>query len=89
MSWSEAVYAALCWRWIDGLCKKISVTSYVHRFTPRRRRSIWSNVNLAKVEILIAKARMHPPGLAAYERREARHLPHFAPDNSRTVAKKK
>mgnify|MGYP003677210048 CR=1 FL=1 len=69
MSWSEAVDEALCWGWIDGICKKINPTSYVHRFTPRRPKSHWSLVNLAKVEQLTEQGRMQPSGLAACARR--------------------
>lgn len=71
MTWSQAVDEALCWGWIDGICKKLDAIRYVHRFTPRRPKSNWSNVNIAKVEMLTEQGRMRAPGLAAYARRQA------------------
>jgi uncharacterized protein YdeI (YjbR/CyaY-like superfamily) len=69
MSWSEAVDQALCFGWIDGRVNKIDDERYMQRFTPRRPKSNWSNVNVAKVKQLIEDGRMRPAGLAAYERR--------------------
>jgi uncharacterized protein YdeI (YjbR/CyaY-like superfamily) len=69
MTWPESVDEALCFGWIDGVRRRIDDVSYVIRFTPRRRGSIWSVVNLAKIDALIAAKRMHPAGLAAYEAR--------------------
>jgi uncharacterized protein YdeI (YjbR/CyaY-like superfamily) len=58
-----AVDMALCWGWVDGLINKYDDISYVVRYTPRRQKSIWSKVNVAKVEKLIAQDLMQPPGL--------------------------
>jgi len=69
LSWSESVDEALCHGWIDGVRKRIDEHAYQIRFTPRRPRSIWSAVNLAKVERLRAEGRMTPAGLAAFEQR--------------------
>jgi len=71
MSWSESVDEALCFGWIDGVRKRIDDESYQIRFTPRRPASIWSAVNLAKVEKLRTEGRMTPAGLAAFEHRTA------------------
>jgi len=70
MSWSESVDEALCFGWIDGVRKRIDEQRYQIRFTPRRPGSIWSAVNLAKVEALIAAGRMQLAGLAVYEARD-------------------
>ena len=69
MNWSESVDEALCFGWIDGVRSKIDGTSYANRFTPRRKGSIWSLVNVAKVEALIASGRMQAAGMTAYEAR--------------------
>jgi uncharacterized protein YdeI (YjbR/CyaY-like superfamily) len=69
MTWSESVDQALCFGWIDGVRKGIDETSYSIRFTPRRARSIWSGVNIKKVERLSEQGLMHPSGLAAFEKR--------------------
>lgn len=67
MTWPQSVDEALSYGWIDGVRKRIDDASYQIRFTPRRRNSIWSLVNIAKVEELIAQRRMRPAGIAAYE----------------------
>lgn len=64
LSYEDAVRAALCWGWIDGIKKKFDAEAYVLRFTPRRKASIWSQVNVRHAEALIAAGRMQPPGLA-------------------------
>jgi uncharacterized protein YdeI (YjbR/CyaY-like superfamily) len=69
MTWPESVDEALCFGWIDGVRKRIDDQSYQIRFTPRKPGSIWSLVNLDKVEKLLAQGRMHPAGVAAYEAR--------------------
>jgi uncharacterized protein YdeI (YjbR/CyaY-like superfamily) len=69
MSWSESVDEALCFGWIDGVRRRIDDQSYQIRFTPRRPTSIWSAVNIAKVEALNAQGRMKPAGLAAFAQR--------------------
>jgi uncharacterized protein YdeI (YjbR/CyaY-like superfamily) len=71
ITWPQAVDQALCYGWIDGLRKGIDAGSYRIRFTPRRPTSIWSAVNVARVEALRAAGLMTPAGLAAYERRRA------------------
>ena len=70
MTWPESVNAALSYGWIDGLRKSIDDVSYVIRFTPRKPTSIWSNVNIAKVNRLIEQGRMAPAGLAAWDLRD-------------------
>lgn len=69
-TWSEAVDEALCFGWIDGVRRKIDDRRYTNRFTPRRRGSNWSLVNVRKVEALTREGRMRPAGLAAYEARD-------------------
>jgi uncharacterized protein YdeI (YjbR/CyaY-like superfamily) len=73
ISWPESVDEALCVGWIDGVRKRWDDDSYVIRFTPRRRGSVWSRVNIARAEELIASGRMQPAGLAVFHARtEAR-----------------
>lgn len=69
ITYAEALDEALCFGWIDGVRKSLNETSYMQRFTPRKPRSIWSNINVKHVERLKREGRMHPAGLAAYERR--------------------
>ncbi|WP_026999608.1 YdeI/OmpD-associated family protein [Eisenibacter elegans] len=71
MTWPESVDQALCFGWIDGVRKSIDADSYCIRFTPRKQNSIWSAVNIAKVEQLIEASLMTPAGLKAYSFRTA------------------
>ncbi|HEY4996850.1 MAG TPA: YdeI/OmpD-associated family protein [Solirubrobacteraceae bacterium] len=69
MSWSEAVDQALCFGWIDGVRRGVDEHSHSIRFTPRKPRSTWSAVNIAKAERLIAEGRMQAAGLRAFQAR--------------------
>jgi len=71
ITYPEALDEALCFGWIDGVRRSRDAESYTIRFTPRKARSNWSAVNVRHVKRLVAAGRMQPPGLAAYERREA------------------
>lgn len=71
MTWSESVDQALCFGWIDGVRKSIDKDSYFIRFTPRKPTSIWSAVNIKKVETLSSQGLMHPAGMASFELRQA------------------
>jgi len=69
ITWPESVDEALCVGWIDGVRKSLGDESYVIRFTPRKRTSIWSVVNVNRVAALTAEGRMQAAGLAAFEAR--------------------
>ena len=69
LSWSESVDEALCFGWIDGVRRRIDDATYSIRFTPRNPDSIWSAINIAKVEKLQSQGRMTPAGLKAFARR--------------------
>ena len=69
VDWSQAVDEALCVGWIDGVRHSLDETSFVQRFTPRRKGSTWSAINVAKVAALSEQGRMRPSGLAAFEDR--------------------
>ena len=60
---------ALCFGWIDGIRKRVDEISYKIRFTPRRRGSIWSAINIARAQELTKKKRMSPAGLKAFAAR--------------------
>lgn len=67
----EAIDICLCWGWIDAVRKGLDQTSYLQRYTPRVRKSIWSKVNVGNVERLIAEGRMTPHGMAHVEAAKA------------------
>jgi uncharacterized protein YdeI (YjbR/CyaY-like superfamily) len=66
MTWSESVDQAICFGWIDGVRKSINEESYCIRFTPRKKTSIWSAINIKKVEALTGAGLMTAAGLKAY-----------------------
>ena len=70
ITWSESVDEALCFGWIDGIRKSVDPISYTNRFTPRRRRSTWSAVNIKRVQELAERGLMRPAGLEAFQARE-------------------
>lgn len=63
----EALDAALCWGWIDGIRKSFDDRSFLQRYTPRTKNSIWSQVNIAHIERLRKAGRMQPAGEAQVE----------------------
>jgi len=67
----EAVDVGLCWGWISGLRRGLDESWYLQKYVPRRPRSIWSQVNVAKVEALTRAGRMRPPGIAEVEAAQA------------------
>ncbi|WP_282939250.1 YdeI/OmpD-associated family protein [Paenibacillus sp. RC67] len=70
ITWPESVDEALCFGWIDGVRKGIDEESYTIRFTPRKRGSIWSAVNVQKMEELTKLGKMLPEGLRAFAERK-------------------
>ena len=71
LTWPESVDEALCFGWIDGVRHRVDEDRYTIRFTPRRRNSLWSFVNVRRVKALTEQRRMQPAGLAAFEARRA------------------
>jgi uncharacterized protein YdeI (YjbR/CyaY-like superfamily) len=69
ITWPQSVDQALCFGWIDGIRRGIDGESYSIRFTPRKRTSIWSAVNIRRAQELIDQGLMQPAGLAAFEAR--------------------
>jgi uncharacterized protein YdeI (YjbR/CyaY-like superfamily) len=61
---SQAIDVVLCWGWIDGIRKGLDDESFLQRYTPRGKKSVWSQINVANVERLTKGGRMQPPGLA-------------------------
>jgi uncharacterized protein YdeI (YjbR/CyaY-like superfamily) len=71
MTYAEAVDEALCYGWIDGITYRVDDQMTTTRFTPRRKGSNWSAVNIGKVGRLTAQGRMRPAGLRVFEARDA------------------
>jgi uncharacterized protein YdeI (YjbR/CyaY-like superfamily) len=83
----EAVDLGLCYGWISGQRKSYDEVYYLQKYVPRRPGSRWSQVNVAKVEELIAAGRMRPSGLAEVEAAKAdgRWAIAYAPQRNATV----
>ena len=69
LTWEQAVPEALCWGWIDSVAQRIDDNTRRQRWTPRKKTSRWSKVNLDLVDKLRAEGRMQPSGLAIWEQR--------------------
>ena len=70
MTWPESVDQALCFGWIDGVRRSINEESYSVRFTPRKKKSTWSAINIRKVDELTKAGLMQPAGIAGFEQRK-------------------
>ncbi len=83
----EALDAALCYGWIDSRRSGFDGRFYLQRFTPRKPRSKWSQVNREKVARLTEAGRMKPAGLQEVERAKAdgRWDAAYAPQSAATV----
>jgi uncharacterized protein YdeI (YjbR/CyaY-like superfamily) len=71
VSIKEALDEALCWGWIDAIRKSFDTQSYLQRYTPRKRTSIWSKINIANIDRLRKACRMQPAGEAEVRRAQA------------------
>ncbi len=69
ITWPESVAEALCFGWIDGIRRRHNEQAYTVRFTPRRKSSKWSAINIRRVAELEAAGRMMEAGRAAFEAR--------------------
>lgn len=71
VTYAEAVESALCFGWIDGQSKSLDADYWLQKFTPRRKDSLWSEINRAKALALIEQGRMQPGGHKAIEQAKA------------------
>jgi len=87
VTWADAVPVALSHGWIDGQARRVDDAWYLQKFTPRRPRSNWSQVNVAHAERLIAEGRMRPWGLEQVEqaRADGRWEAAYQPSSSREI----
>ena len=87
VNYAQALDVALCWGWIDGLKKSFDDKSFLQRFTPRRPKSIWSQVNQGHVARLAKAGRMTPHGQKHIEaaKIDGRWAAAYAPVRSATA----
>ena len=93
--YDDAVEEALCFGWIDGLVKRLDQERYTQRYTPRKKKSIWSESNKARVKKMISEGKMTPAGLALVElakksgewdKASSREMPTVPPDLKKALA---
>jgi uncharacterized protein YdeI (YjbR/CyaY-like superfamily) len=73
IDWLQARDQALCFGWIDGVRRSLGEDAYTIRFTPRRKGSIWSKVNVERFAALKAEGLMTAAGERAYEENKAKN----------------
>lgn len=83
ISYGDSVEEALCFGWIDGLIRSIDGTTYMRRFTPRRRGSKWSASNKRRIEKLAENGLIERPGLVAINEAKADGSWELVPDAER------
>jgi uncharacterized protein YdeI (YjbR/CyaY-like superfamily) len=71
ITYKEALDVALCWGWIDGQKRSHDEHSWLQRFSPRRKRSVWSQINTGHIARLTQEGRMQEPGLKEVEAAKA------------------
>jgi uncharacterized protein YdeI (YjbR/CyaY-like superfamily) len=86
VTWAQAVDEALCVGWIDTTRYSVDEERSMQRFTPRRKGSNWSAVNIANVERLAREGRMRPAGIAAFEARTQARTGVYSYENRHSAA---
>jgi uncharacterized protein YdeI (YjbR/CyaY-like superfamily) len=81
LTYPQALDEALCHGWIDGVRHRVDEERYSIRFTPRKKDSIWSAVNLRHVERLSKEGRMAAPGLAVFRARNPKRVGIYSFEN--------
>lgn len=81
ITYQNALDEALCFGWIDGIRKSIDETKWMIRFTPRKKKSIWSDVNIKRATELEQAGQMHAAGLAAFHGRDEKLQKQYSFEN--------
>ncbi len=88
ITWQESVDEALCFGWIDGIRKSIDEESYKIRFTPRRKDSIWSAVNIKRIKELKKLGLVKPSGLEAFKKRDEKKAKLYSFEQKKVILPK-
>lgn len=85
---TQAIDVCLCWGWIDGIKKGLDEEAFLQRYTPRKAKSVWSQINRDNVARLVAEGRMTEHGLRHVEAAKAdgRWDAAYAPQRNMTEA---
>jgi uncharacterized protein YdeI (YjbR/CyaY-like superfamily) len=68
LSYDDAVEEAICFGWIDGKIMKVNEEYYVRSFTPRRKGSSWSELNIRRAKKQIEEGVMRPEGMLEFRK---------------------
>lgn len=82
ITWSQSVDQALCFGWIDGVKNSMDKERYCIRFTPRKKKSIWSTINIKKVKVLTRAGLMMVAGRKAFDLRSEEKLNSYSHENA-------
>jgi uncharacterized protein YdeI (YjbR/CyaY-like superfamily) len=85
---AQALDVSLCWGWIDGIRKSLDEESFLQRYSPRRPKSLWSQINRRNVKRLVLAGRMQPPGQRQVDaaKKDGRWKAAYAPIRATTRA---
>jgi uncharacterized protein YdeI (YjbR/CyaY-like superfamily) len=85
---AQALDVSLCWGWIDGIRKSLDEESFLQRYSPRRPKSLWSQINRRHVKRLVLAGRMQPPGQKQVDaaKKDGRWKAAYAPIRATTRA---
>ncbi len=86
IGYREALDEALCFGWIDGVRRALDADSFVQRFSPRKKKSAWSAVNIARAGELERAGRMAAPGRAAFQARQDGPAPYSFESKPRALS---
>jgi uncharacterized protein YdeI (YjbR/CyaY-like superfamily) len=85
MTYRDALDEALCFGWIDGVRRGLDDDSFLIRFTPRKARSYWSDVNVRRAQELADEGRMEAAGLAAWRASDPKRPPKYSFESDHAV----
>src|SRR4051794_15618410 len=85
LTYKEAVDEALCFGWIDGVRRRIDDERYSNRFTPRKKQSNWSQVNIKRIAELNELGLVHPAGKKVFDDRVRRPETHYSYEGTRSL----
>jgi uncharacterized protein YdeI (YjbR/CyaY-like superfamily) len=81
ITYPEALDEALCFGWIDGVRKSLDEKSYMIRYTPRKKGSVWSAVNINRINELIKSGTVHESGLKTFTERDRKRQKIYSYEN--------
>jgi uncharacterized protein YdeI (YjbR/CyaY-like superfamily) len=85
LTYKQALDEALCFGWIDGVRRNLDADSYTNRFTPRKAKSYWSEINTKRFHELAELGRVAEPGQKAFDARDPAKTKEYSFERERAV----